>query len=116
MLKAVVEQMKLRPESRFGKLTRFVPILSHDHRHLQLARNQQRLFAEFLRQPAGSTNRTPVDCRPYPRDSTSNLIPRALSNSPSSITNGVFPDPPAERFPTLITPPCSPRARNTPRS
>ncbi len=51
MLKAVIEQMKLRPEFRLGKKPGFVPVFSHDHRRLQLARHQQRLIAELLRQP-----------------------------------------------------------------
>src|SRR5208283_749579 len=51
-----------------------------------------------------------------PRESTSKRIPRALSNSPNKITNGVFPEPPAETFPTLITDPCSRREPTHPRS
>ncbi len=50
VLKAVVEQMQLRPELRFREKSGLVPILPDDHGNLQLARNQQRLVAKLLRQ------------------------------------------------------------------
>ena len=71
MLKSIIQQMNLRPESLLRKASRLIPIFPHNHRHLQPPRNQQRLIAEILRQPAGSTSSTPRVFRPYPRESTS---------------------------------------------
>ena len=52
MLKAVVEQMKLRTESRLGEMSGLVTIFADDDRHLQLARDEKWLVAELLRQAA----------------------------------------------------------------
>ena len=93
MLKAIVEQMQLRSEPGLRKASRFVAIFAHNHRHLQLARDQKGSSPNSCGSPAGSTRRTPFDWRPYPRESTSNFTPRAFSNSPSSSTNGVFARP-----------------------
>ena len=57
--------------------------------------------------PFGSTTSTPRVFLRYPRERTSNEMPRALSNSPSAMTNGVLPDPPVVRFPTLTTGLCN---------
>ena len=53
MLKAVIENMKLRSEFRFSKASRCVAILADDDRHLQFARDQQRFIAKLLRQARG---------------------------------------------------------------
>ena len=50
MLKAIVQQMKLRSEPGFRKLPSLIPILANDHGHLQLARKQQWFVPELLRQ------------------------------------------------------------------
>src|SRR5882757_10291881 len=47
--------------------------------------------------PCGSTTSTPRVFRPYPRERTSKRMPRCVSSSPSAITKGVLPDPPADR-------------------
>ena len=48
MLKAVVEQVKLRSELRFGEAPGLVSIFADDYRHLQFACDQERLVAELL--------------------------------------------------------------------
>jgi hypothetical protein len=51
MLETVVEQMQLRSEASFRKLASQVPIFTHDHRNLELARDQKWLIAKLLRKP-----------------------------------------------------------------
>src|ERR1700686_1033758 len=53
MLKAVVVQMKLCSEFRFGEASSLIAILPDDDRHLQLASNQKRFVAKLLRQARG---------------------------------------------------------------
>ena len=44
----------------------------------------------------------------------SNFTPRASNNSPKRSTNGVFPEPPTDKLPTLTTGPVRRRDRSTP--
>ena len=79
----------------------------HKHRHLRALRNQPRLIAitrcRILHAIRAMTCSTASDTRPYPRESTSTSHPRSFSARASAITNGVFPAPPTDRFPTLTT-------------
>ena len=49
MLETVVEQVQLRSEASLRKLASQKPIFSHDHRNLELARDQKWLIAKLLR-------------------------------------------------------------------
>ena len=53
MLKAIIQQMNLRTESRLGEPPCLIAIFADHHRRLQSSRNQQRLIAEIPRQAAG---------------------------------------------------------------
>src|SRR5581483_9247677 len=53
MLETIVQQVQLRAKAGFRQDASAVAIFSDNHWHLQLARNQQRLVAELLRQPCG---------------------------------------------------------------
>ena len=53
MLKAIVEEMKVRPKFRFGEAPSLVPILANDYRHLQFACYEQWFVTEFLWQTRG---------------------------------------------------------------
>jgi hypothetical protein len=52
----------------------------------------------------------------HPRLKTPTRAPRSLRNCTIHSTNGVFPVPPAEMFPTQITGTAARAARNHPRS
>src|SRR5258708_694011 len=108
--------MELRSELGLGEAACFVAILADHDRTCSFRAMSKGSSPNSRGNPAGSTRRTPLDLRPYPRERTSNLIPRAFSNSPSSMTKGVFPDPPVERLPTLTTAPCRRTWRNHPLS
>jgi hypothetical protein len=53
VLKAIVEQMKLRAKLGFGKASGAVAILADDYRNLQTAGDQQRFITELLRRSSG---------------------------------------------------------------
>ena len=94
VLKAVVEQMKLRSEFRFGEASCLVAIFADNHRHLQLARNQQRLIAKLLRQSCGidQTHTLATGARTRAR------AHRTLRHAPSAIRPAAAR---MESFPTL---------------
>ena len=66
VLKAVVQQMKLRSEFLFSKLSCFIAIFTHNHRHLELARNQKWFVAELLRQSCGIDQPHTLGTSPVP--------------------------------------------------
>ena len=62
VLESVVEQVSLRPELLFGKQAGGIAIFADNDGHTQLARDQQRLIAEFLRRTCRIDQRTPFVC------------------------------------------------------
>ncbi len=99
------------------RLARRKPLRPNPHRNARPLRNHHRLIAKPRAAASAACQIDPlhpVPFRPYPRDSTSTSQPRARSNSASAITTGVFPAPPADKLPTLITGHRSRLTRSTP--
>ena len=116
MLETVVEQMQLRSEASLRKLASQIPVFSHDHWDLQLARDQKWLIAKLLGKAGGIDQKNTAALSPVTTREHIEFHSSGFQKFSEEKNERILPEPAADGFSdSEITGPRSPRAESNRR-